>query len=70
MTSTDDPKLDRNTRSFLVRIWREGPKAPWRLYVRNMLEDRSRVFSNLDGLVRYLKNQIEADRDEKKNGDS
>ena len=57
MTTTADPDHDRNTQSFLVRLWRENPHDPWRVYVRNLQSNASQVFVTMNELFAYLESE-------------
>jgi hypothetical protein len=63
MIDTDNQEQDRNTQSFLLRLWRESPQTPWRIYVRDLHEDSSQVFADFNGLFRYLKLQVKPPSD-------
>lgn len=51
---------DANTsRSYLLRFWREGLDAPWRILLLSDKDGLRRGFTDLDHLVAYLQSQLE-----------
>jgi hypothetical protein len=41
-------------RSYLLRLWREGPDAPWRCQVQCVGRGRKRCFAGLAELFEFL----------------
>ena len=48
--------------SYLIRLWREDGegKSDWRFMLVNLIEGRQWGFANLDRLLAFLKEQVDA----------
>lgn len=44
--------------SYLVRIWRPGPRSQWRITVEAIATGERRGFANLEELLRFLQTQL------------
>lgn len=44
-------------RSYLLRLWREGPAAPWRGHVRSITAREERRFASLEALFAFLEEE-------------
>jgi len=51
---------DRQSRLYLLRLWREHAGAPLRLALRRSGCDELRGFANLDELMAFLADEAEA----------
>lgn len=49
-----EPALEPHYHAFLIRLWRDGDRAPWRISVKNAHTGESRFFSSLDELLAFL----------------
>jgi hypothetical protein len=45
--------------SYIIRLWRPGPHAAWRLMLEDIPTGERRVFATLGALCRFLGEQIE-----------
>lgn len=55
LTSADAPNIDPyRYRSYLLRLWRESPDAPWRCQVQCVGTDRELRFAGLAELFEFL----------------
>lgn len=44
-------------RSYLLRLWRESPGAPWRVLVHSVQSGDERCFAGLAGLLQFLEEE-------------
>jgi len=45
-------------RSYLIRLWREGPGGPWRSQVHCVGTGQERRFADLAGLFGFLESEL------------
>lgn len=47
-------------RLYVLRLWRNGPAAPWRASVRHALTGAEKHFADVDKLCAFLRAEVEA----------
>ena len=55
MSTSSKPK--GNYRAYLVRLWQDGPNAPWRALTRNVLTQDEQHFASVEELFVFLQDQ-------------
>jgi hypothetical protein len=53
------PIDSKNYRLFVLRLWREGDRAPWRLALRDAAGGSAIGFADLDELLLFLLKTIQ-----------
>jgi hypothetical protein len=48
----------RHSRSYLLRLWQEGPESPWRAMLRCVTSKERLLFHDIEGLVAFLKAEM------------
>jgi hypothetical protein len=48
-------------RGYLLRLWREGPEAPWRAHLRSIATGQEHRLSSLEALFAFLEQETEID---------
>ena len=46
-------------RGFVLRLWREGPLAPWRAHLRSISSGEEHRFAGLAALLSFLEQETE-----------
>ena len=57
MSKFEPEKITQHYQSFLVRLWRDSPSAPWRASAQNILTGEEQRFANLESLFVFLQSQ-------------
>jgi len=55
----NDGKQDRY-HSYLLRLWREGPQAPWRASLQSTATEQLHHFASLEQLWAFLQTRLAA----------
>ena len=50
-------KQSTNYRAYLLRLWRERPKGPWRASLEEAQSREKRNFANVESLMAFIETQ-------------
>ena len=59
MTELSPPRGHAPYRAYLVRLWQEGPDAPWRALTKDAETHEERRFATVEQLFLFLHRQTE-----------
>jgi hypothetical protein len=57
---TEQPPPDCNNKLYVLRLWREDERAPWRVALRDAASGAAVGFSDLDDLLIFLLHAMQA----------
>ncbi len=55
-------KFQTEHNSYLLRMWRDSPRAGWRFLLRDLGNKEQRGFGSLEMLVEFLRRVVEDDK--------
>ena len=50
--------------SYLLRLWREDPRVPWRALLHSTATGQAQLFSDVERMWAYLNAQMAGERDD------
>ena len=64
MGESDRQLAEMSYFSYLVRLWRDGPHAPWRALAKDVSSGQEYTFANLESLFVFLHEMTANDNDQ------
>jgi len=51
-------KISRISKSYLVRVWKEKPSAPWQYWVKTLSNNKEHTFSNPEAFHEFFESEF------------